>query len=123
MPTHSTDREMVPKKKRFATVTTYLIGYVLFGIFILLLIFLLFRIRINIVQIGFLLGYNQGRVKGMSNLGVLISGVLMLIAVVFSEDYLRKGIEKDQMWIQLLRIFLVEGVVIALSLSLYFLLA
>ncbi len=98
----------------------YILVYLFFIAFLVLAAFLLFRVRMNIIQIAFLLGYNQVQVKGISNLGILISGVLILASIVFAEDYLRKGVQEGLMWKRLLRVFITEGGVILFSLLLYY---
>ena len=99
----------------------YLLAYGLFAIFILVAVIILFRMRMNIIQIGFLMGYNQVQVKGIANLGVLFTGLLVLVGVVFSEDYLRNGVEKGLLFKRARLIFLVEGAIIAAQLGLYYL--
>lgn len=108
---------------RTQLVLRYIFGYLLFFVFLILSAFLLFRLRTNLIQISFLLGYNQVQVKGISNLGVLIGGVLILSGIVFSEDYLRKGIQQADLWPRVLRLFLVEGGLILFSFALYYVLA
>ena len=82
--------------------------------------FLLFRVRMNVVQIAFLAGKNSVQVKGISNLVILFTGVLLLVGIVASEDYMRKGVELGKMWKRALQVFLVEAVLITISLSLYY---
>lgn len=121
MPSNPPDPGTIQTKSNFRIAATYIIGYLTFTASLLLVVILLFRIRMNIVQIAFLLGKNQVEVKGLANFGVLISGIILLAGIIFSEDYLRKGIEKNRMWKHLLRIFLVEGTAVMISLGLYFL--
>jgi hypothetical protein len=45
---------------------------------------------------------------------------MMLVGVVYSEDYLRKGIAQNRMWKHILRIFLYTGSAILVSLGLYY---
>ena len=115
----SRQNEMKPEK-RLQIAGRYILVYSIFIVFLVLAAFLLFRIRMNVIQIGFLLGYNQVQVKGFSNLGVLISGILILGGIVFAEDYLRKGVELGLMWKRLLRVFIIEAGIILLSLLLYY---
>ena len=110
------------KEGRSPRVFKYIIGYTLFIIFLVLAALLLFRVRMNLIQIGFLLGYNAVQVKGISNLGVLFGGILILAGIIFSEDYLRKGIEQDRLWVHARRIFTVEIGLLAFSLILYYVL-
>jgi hypothetical protein len=110
------------KKERVQRVFRYIIGYTLFIIFLILAAFLLFRVRTNLVQIGYLMGYNAVQVKGISNLGVLFGGILILAGIIFSEDYLRKGIQQESLWKHALRIFIVEVGLIAFSFILYYVL-
>jgi len=98
----------------------YVLAYFLLLIFILLAAFILFRVRINIVQIAFVAGYNQVKVKGIANMGVLITGIILLSGIVVSEDYLRNGVEKKELWKRALRIFFVEATIIAFLLALYY---
>ena len=103
-------------------VLRYIAGYSLFLVFLVAAAFLIFRLRANLIQIAFLLGYNQVKVKGIANLGILFGGILVLAGVIFSEDYLRKGIQKKQMLQHALHIFLAEISLFAISYLLYWLL-
>ena len=107
-------------KSDLSLIGIYLVTYALLFIFVLLAAFILFRVRINIVQIAYLAGNNSVTVKGISNLGVLITGVLLLVGIVASEDYLRNGVEKGVLWKRALRIFIIEASIITVSLSLYY---
>ncbi|MCE5208124.1 MAG: hypothetical protein LLG42_07410 [Chloroflexi bacterium] len=120
MTSDNQDRKITSKTDRFRIVGNYVLGYLFFAIFLFLLVFLLFRIRANVIQIAFLLGNNEVKVKGISNLAVLFSAIIMLAGIVFSEDYLRKGIAQNRMWKHILRIFIVTGSAILVSLGLYY---
>jgi len=109
-------------KEQLQWIFRYLITYSIFIVFLILAAFLLFRLRTNVIQIGFLLGLNQVQVKGLSNMGVLIAGILILIGIVYSEDYLRNGIHENEMWKRILRVFIVEASLILFSLALYYIL-
>lgn len=100
----------------------YVVGYIFYAIFVLLAAYLLFRIRINVIQIAFLLINNAAKVRGISNTVVVISGIGIFAVVMFGEDYLRKGIEQHRMWKHLLRIFALTCSAILFSLGLNFVL-
>ncbi len=120
LPDTSKQKQKKPES-RLQTAGSYILLYLVFIVFLVMAAFLLFRVRMNVIQIGFLLGYNQVQVKGFSNLGVLISGVLILAGIVFAEDYLRKGVQEGLMWKRILRVFILEAGVILLSLLSYYL--
>jgi hypothetical protein len=113
-------RQISEKPGKNGQIATYVIAYFLLFIIVLLAVVLLFRVRMNVVQIAYLTGKNSVQVKGISNLVVLFTGVLLLVGIVVSEDYMRKGVELGKMWIRALRVFIVEAVLLIISFSLYY---
>ena len=108
------------EKSGFTIIGKYLLAYILLSLFVLLAAVILFRVRMNIVQIAFLVGLNSVKVKGISNLGVLITGLLLLAGIVASEDYLRNGVELGKLCKRALRIFIIEAGILIFLLSLYY---
>lgn len=109
-----------PGKSKDGNIATYVVAYFLLFIIVILAAVLLFRVRMNVVQIAYLSGMNSVQVKGISNMVILFTGVLLLVGIVVSEDYMRKGVELGKMWTRALRVFIVEAVLLAISFSLYF---
>lgn len=109
-----------PKKSFFRTAGAYIIAYLLFAIVLLSLVLLLFRIRSDVIMVAFELGNNRAVVRGLSNISVVIAGIVMLVGVVYSDDYLRRGIEAGKMWKHILRIFIVTAAAWALWMLAYF---
>jgi hypothetical protein len=98
----------------------YVLCYTIFLVLVGLALYILFRVRSDIIVIGFWLGYNQVIVKGISNLGVMITGIIILGSVIFMEDHLRKGVENGLLWKRALRLVLIELGIIALTYLVYF---
>lgn len=116
----STQFSEKPGKSKDGNIATYVVAYFLLFIIVILAAVLLFRVRMNVVQIAYLSGMNSVQVKGISNMVILFTGVLLLVGIVVSEDYMRKGVELGKMWTRALRVFIVEAVLLAISFSLYF---
>lgn len=84
----------------------YVIGYLFLLIVFVSLIFLLFNIRGDVIDIAFFLGKNSVQVRGISNLAIMLAGIVMLVGLVYSDDYLRRGIIAGKMWKHILHIAL-----------------
>lgn len=98
----------------------YLICYLVFSVFAAAAALFLFRVRLNFIQISFYLGNNRIVTKGISNIAVLIFGILILSSIIFIEDYLRNGVHKGLFWRRVLQISIVEAILFALSMGIYY---
>lgn len=98
------------KKLFFQRAGSFAIGYFLYALVMAALFFLLFRIRSDVILLAFQAGKNLVDVRGISNIIVVAAGVIMLVGVVYSEDYLRKGIFDGKLWKCILRIALATGI-------------
>ena len=98
----------------------YLLGYLLYAVIMAALFFLIFRIRMDMILISTELGYNIFQVRTITNYSILISSLIMLVGVGYSEDRLRKAIEENRMWKVLLRIYLVTAAVWVFWLCVYY---
>jgi hypothetical protein len=109
-----------PFDARWPVWIKYLLCYTIFLMLVGLALFILFRVRSDIIVVAFWMGYNQVIVKGISNLGVMIAGIIILGGVIFMEDHLRKGVENGLFWKRALRLVVIELGIIALSYLIYF---
>ena len=98
----------------------YVVGYLLYAVTMAALIFLLFRIRLDVILIADLLRFKIWEIRGIVNISLVVIGILMFILVGFSEDRLRKSIEENRMWKVLLRIYIGTGAAWALWTLLYY---
>ncbi len=100
----------------------YTIGYLLYALVLVALFFLLFRIRSDVILLAYQAGKNMVDVRGISNIIVLLVALIMLVGMVYSEDYLRKGIADGRLWNCILRIYIAAASAWAFWLVLFYIL-
>jgi hypothetical protein len=98
----------------------YFLGYLLYTVCMAALVFLLFRIDMDLTLILTALGDSKFQVRGITNWTVVIMGLLMLVGIGFSEDWLRKSIAENRMWKVLLRMYLATAAAWLLWEGIYF---
>jgi hypothetical protein len=108
------------KLKEKPTWVQFLTCYSVFAVLATAAALFLFRVRLNFIQISFYLGNNRVATKGISNVAVLIFGIVILSGIVFMEDYLRKGVNEGLFWRRVLQIVIVEAILFALSMGIYY---
>ncbi|MCJ7624032.1 MAG: hypothetical protein MUO76_11060 [Anaerolineaceae bacterium] len=97
-----------------------MVCYSVFAVLAITAALFLFRVRLNFIQIGFFLGNNRIATKGLTNVAVMIIGIVILSSIIFMEDYLRNGVNKGIFWKRVVHIVIVEAVLFALSMGLYY---
>lgn len=97
-----------------------MLAYLLYAVCMAALMFLLFRIYVDMNLITSVAGSNVFQVSWMANWTVLIVGLVMLVGVGYSEDRLRKAIEENRMWKVLLRVYLATAAAWALWEAIYY---
>jgi hypothetical protein len=113
-----------PKTSKFQAflrkAARYLLGYLLFAVDMVALIFLLFRIRLDTILISDIFEYEIWEIRSITTFTILIIGLIMFAVVAYCEDRLRKAIETNGMWWKvLLRIYLGTAVAWILEICIY----
>jgi hypothetical protein len=110
------------RRQFFKTAGNYIAGYSLLALVMLALFFLLFRIRSDVILLAFQSGKNQVDVRGISNIIIVFAGLIMMVGVVYAEDYLRKGIPERRLWQCILRIYIATAGAWVFWLALFYIL-
>jgi hypothetical protein len=121
MMTSNTQNQKPSRLKEFLRkAANYLLGYLLYAGPMVALVFLLFRIYVDLNLITSVAGYNKFQVSLIANWGVLLIGLVLLVGVGFSEDRLRKSIAENGMWKVLLWIYLATAAIWAVWEGVYY---
>jgi hypothetical protein len=121
MMTSNTQNQKPSRLKEFLRkAANYLLGYLLYAGPMVALVFLLFRIYVDLNLITSVAGYNKFQVSLIANWAVLLIGLVLLVGVGFSEDRLRKSIAENRMWKVLLWIYLATGAIWAVWEGVYY---
>jgi hypothetical protein len=83
---------------------------------------LFWLLRTNLFDLSVWLRLNPWQVRGIDRFAIFFLGLLWFVGVIVLEQYLRKGIETNQLWRRIARVGIVLALVAALSYSLQFIL-
>ena len=100
----------------------YLACYVAWGLLSALGLWLVLLWRINLIDLVVLLRLGPWILGALDKFGVFLLGLIWLACVIVLEGYLRGGVEKGLLWHRSGRVFLVEVVLVGISLGLQWLL-
>ena len=78
--------------------------------------------RINLIDLVVILRLGPWILGALDKFGVFLLGLIWLACVIVLEGYLRGGVEKGLLWHRSGRVFLVEVVLVGISLGLQWLL-
>jgi hypothetical protein len=77
---------------------------------------LILQLRINLIDISvFVIDTGPWVLGAVDKFGMLLLGLAWLVAVLFTEHYLRQGVQRNQLWLRVAWVLGVELVLLALS--------
>ncbi len=91
-------------------VLTFVACYLLLVLFGLLTMWLLFSLRNNLISLSMTFRVNPWSLRALDNFGVLLLGLLWLMAFILVEYYFRVGVQKGVFWPRSGKIFLITGI-------------
>jgi hypothetical protein len=101
----------------------YLASYLLWAGLSVLAMFLLFQLRINLLDFLFLLGASPEVATIIHQLTMLMLGILAIGFIVVLEHYLSKGVAKNELWRRAGGILFILLVMLGLSYGFQYVLA
>lgn len=96
----------------------YILAYTLFMILSGLALVILFRLRINLIQIGVYFDLWHRVIYALQMWGIYIMVIPYLAAIVWMESYMNEAAKKNLIWRRALKILLIEAIVGAFTILL-----
>ena len=77
-------------------------------------LWLMFEMRAVIVELMIFANLNPWAVRGFDRLAIYILGLIWFVGLMWSEHYIRTGIDKKRLWHNIGRVAMIEATLVAL---------
>lgn len=108
VPQHNKD---IPLRQKILATATYFLTWV---VLTLIGLWLMFELRAVMAELMIFADLNPWAVRGFERLAVYILGLVWFIGLLWSEHYIRTGIDKNHLWRNIRRVAIIETILVAI---------
>jgi hypothetical protein len=84
-------------------------------------LWIMLQLRINLLDISLAVNVNPWAMAAVDKFGILLLGLVWLVAVFAAEAYLRQGVERNQLWRRIGRVAGIAAILLGVSYGLQWL--
>lgn len=100
---------------QWRTIGQYILAYLLWFFFCAIAFFAIWRVQAILVSDLFFMRVNPWQLRAIEKWALWLMGAVWVVGIFLSEGYLRKGVEKNRLFVYTGKLFLIPVLIIAFS--------